>query len=61
MKKTDVKFASTKHKGLPEKKVTTEELKLNRRFHSKCKTYKDAKERARKRRPIDYIPTQARC
>ena len=33
MKKSDVKkFASTKHKGLPEKKVTKEELKLNRKI-----------------------------
>ena len=30
MKKSDVKkFASTKHKGLPEKKVTKEELDKN--------------------------------
>ena len=49
MKKTDVKkFASTKHKGLPEKKVTTEELKLNRKisFPEMQKRIRDAKERA---------------
>ena len=50
MKNTDVKkFASTKHKGLPEKKVTTEELKLNRKisFPEMQKRIRDAKERAR--------------
>ena len=50
MKKTDVKkFASTKHKGLPEKKVTTEEVKLNRKisFPEMQKRIRDAKERAR--------------
>ena len=50
MKKTDVKkFASTKHKGLPEKKVTTEELKLNRKisFPEMQKRIRDAKERGR--------------
>ena len=50
MKKTDVKkFASTKHKGLPEKKVTTEEIKLNRKisFPEMQKRIRDAKERAR--------------
>ena len=50
MKKTDVKkFASTKHKGLPEKKVTTEELKLNRKisFPQMQERIRDAKERAR--------------
>ena len=53
MKKTDVKkFASTKHKGLPEKKVTTEELKLNRKisFHEMQKRIRDAKERAREKK-----------
>ena len=53
MKKTDVKkFASTKHKGLPEKKVTTEELKLNRKisFPEMQKRIRDAKERARQRK-----------
>ena len=53
MKKTDVKkFASTKHKGLPEKKVTTEELKLNRKisFPEMQKRIRDAKERARERK-----------
>jgi len=50
MKKTDVKkFASTKHKGLPNKKVTTEEIKLNRKitFPEMQKRIRDAKERAR--------------
>ena len=50
MKKTDVKkFASTKHKGLPEKKITTEELKLNRKisFPEMQRRIRDAKERAR--------------
>jgi len=50
MKKTDVKkFASTKHKGLPDKKVTTEEIKLNRKitFPEMQKRIRDAKERAR--------------
>ena len=50
MKKTDVKkFASTKHKGLPEKKVTTEEIKLNRKisFPEMQKRIRDAKDRAR--------------
>ena len=53
MKKTDVKkFASTKHKGLPEKKVTTEELKLNRKisFPEMQKRKRDAKERAREKK-----------
>ena len=54
MKKTDVKkFASTKHKGLPEKKVTTEELlKLNRKisFPEMQKRIRDAKERAREKK-----------
>ena len=53
MKKTDVKkFASTKHKGLPEKKVTTEELKLNRKisFPEMQKLIRDAKERAREKK-----------
>ena len=52
MKKTDVKkFASTKHKGLPEKKVTTEEVKLNRKisFPEMQKRIRDAKERAREK------------
>ena len=50
MKKSDVKkFASTKHKGLPEKKVTSEEVKLNRKisFPEMQKRIRDAKERAR--------------
>ena len=53
MKKIDVKkFASTKHKGLPEKKVTTEELKLNRKisFPQMQERIRDAKERARARK-----------
>ena len=53
MKKTDVKkFASTKHKGLPEKQVTTEELKLNRKisFPEMQKRIRDAKERAREKK-----------
>ena len=53
MKKTDVKkFASTKHKGLPEKKVATEELKLNRKisFPEMQKRIRDAKERAREKK-----------
>ena len=50
MKKTDVKkFASTKHKGLPNKKVTTEEIKVNRKisFPQMQERIRDAKERAR--------------
>ena len=53
MKKTDVKkFASTKHKGLPNKKVTTEEVKLNRKisFPEMQKRIRDAKERAREKK-----------
>ena len=53
MKKSDVKkFASTKHKGLPNKKVTTEELKLNRKisFPKMQERIRDAKERARQRK-----------
>ena len=53
MKKSDVKkFASTKHKGLPEKEVTSEELKLNRKisFPEMQKRMRDAKERARERK-----------
>ena len=53
MKKTDVKkFASTKQKGLPEKKVTTEELKLNRKisFPEMQKRIRDAKDRAREKK-----------
>ena len=52
MKKTDVKkFASTKHKGLPNKKVTTEEVKLNRKisFPEMQKRIRDAKDRAREK------------
>ena len=53
MKKSDVKkFASTKHKGLPNKKVTTEEIKLNRKisFPQMQERIRDAKERARARK-----------
>ena len=53
MKKSDVKkFASTKHKGLPNKKVTTEEIKLNRKisFPQMQERISDAKERARARK-----------
>jgi len=53
MKKSDVKkFASTKHKGLPEKKVTSEQLKLNRKisFPEMQKRMRDAKDRARERK-----------
>ena len=53
MKKTDVKkFASTKHKGLPEKKVTKEELKLDRKisFPQMQERIRDAKERAREKK-----------
>ena len=53
MKKSDVKkFASTKHKGLPNKKVTTEEIKLNRKisFPQMQERIRDAKERARQRK-----------
>ena len=48
MKKTDVKkFASTKHKGLPEKKVTKEEIQTDRKisFPEMQKRIRDAKER----------------
>ena len=59
MKKTDVKkFASTKHKGLPEKKVTSEELKLNRKisFPEMQRRIRDAKERARdKKKETDRL------
>jgi hypothetical protein len=50
MKKGDVKkFASTKHKGLPEKKKIEEEIKTNRRisFPEMQKRIRDAKERRR--------------
>ena len=53
MKKTDVKkFASTKHKGLPNKKVTTQEIKLNRKitFPEMQKRIRDAKDRAREKK-----------
>ena len=53
MKKSDVKkFASTNHKGLPNKKVTTEEIKLNRKisFPQMQERIRDAKERARARK-----------
>tara|TARA_B100001079_G_scaffold17706_1_gene14136 strand:+ start:150 stop:521 length:372 start_codon:yes stop_codon:yes gene_type:complete len=64
MKKSDVKkFASTKHKGLPEKKVTSEELKLNRKisFPEMQKRMRDAKERARERKKeSDQVSMDAR-
>ena len=50
MKKSDVKdFASTKHKGLPEKKKIKEEIKQNRpiSFPEMQKRIRDAKERRR--------------
>ena len=53
MKKSDVKkFASTKHKGLPEKKVTSEEVKLNRKisFPEMQKRIRDAKDRSREKK-----------
>ena len=53
MKKSDVKkFASTKHKGLQNKKVTTQEIKLNRKisFPQMQERIRDAKERARARK-----------
>ena len=53
MKKTDVKkFASTKHKGLPEKKVTKEEIQQDRKisFPEMQKRIRDAKERRRQQR-----------
>ena len=53
MKKTDVKkFASTKHKGLPEKKVTKEEIQTDRKisFPEMQKRIRDAKERAREKK-----------
>ena len=53
MKKSDgKKFASTKHKGLPNKKVTTEEIKLNRKisFPQMQERIRDAKEKARARK-----------
>ena len=53
MKKTDVKkFASTKHKGLPEKKVTKEEIQTDRKisFPEMQRRIRDAKERRRQQR-----------
>ena len=53
MKKTDVKkFASTKHKGLPEKKVTKEEIQTDRKisFPEMQKRSRDAKERRRQQK-----------
>ena len=64
MKKSDVKkFASTKHKGLPEKKVTSEELKLDRKisFPEMQKRMRDAKDRAReKKKESDQISMDTR-
>ena len=53
MKKTDVKkFASTKHKGLPEKKVTKEDIQTDRKisFPEMQKRIRDAKERRRQQK-----------
>ena len=53
MKKSDVKdFASTKHKGLPEKKKIKEEIKQNRpiSFPEMQKRIRDAKERRREQK-----------
>ena len=53
MKKTDVKkFSSTKHKGLPEKKVTKEEIQTDRKisFPEMQKRIRDAKERRRQQK-----------
>ena len=53
MKKTDVKkFASTKHKGLPEKKVTKEEIQTDRKisFPEMQKRISYAKERRRQQK-----------
>ena len=53
MKKGDVKkFASTKHKGLPEKKKIEEEIKTNRKisFPEMQKRIRDAKERRREQK-----------
>jgi hypothetical protein len=53
MKKTDVKkFASTKHKGLPEKKVTKEEIQTDRKisFPEMQRRIRDAKERRRQQK-----------
>ena len=66
MKKTDVKkFASTKHKGLPEKKVTTEELKLNRKisFPEMQKRIREGKSERKKERIRQTIfrHQEARC
>ena len=53
MKKTDVKkFASTKHKGLPEKRVTKEEIQTDRKisFPEMQRRIRDAKERRRQQK-----------
>ena len=53
MKKTDVKkVASTKHKGLTEKKVTKEEIQTDRKisFPEMQKRIRDAKERRRQQK-----------
>ena len=62
MKKTDVKkFASTKHKGLPEKKVTKEEIQTDRKISfPKCKDVSGMQrkeEDSKRKNPRDYIPT----
>ena len=64
MEKGDVKkFASTKHKGLPEKKKIEEEIKTNRKisFPEMQKRIRDARERRRNQRKESeklYIDTK---
>ena len=64
MKKGDVKkFASTKHKGLPEKKKIEEEIKTNRKisFPQMQQRIRDAKERRREQQKKSeklYIDTK---
>ena len=67
MKKTDVKkFASTKHKGLPEKKVTKEEIQTDRKisFPEMQIRIRDAKERRRQQKKESdrlYSDTKKYC
>jgi len=64
MEKDDVKkFASTKHKGLPEKKKIEEEIKTNRKisFPEMQQRIRDARERRRSQRKESeklYIDTK---
>jgi len=64
MEKGDVKkFASTKHKGLPEKKKIEEEIKTNRKisFPEMQQRIRDARERRRSQRKESeklYIDTK---